>query len=64
LLDEEVICPGFESNSPKFIFALVQVFAKRKEVHGMNDVDRRGVVKPPLGGTFLSRNCKGENRHE
>ena len=32
MLDEEVIFPGFESNSPKFIFALVQVFAKRKEV--------------------------------
>jgi hypothetical protein len=27
-----VIFSGFESNSPKFIFALVQVFAKRKEV--------------------------------
>jgi hypothetical protein len=32
LLDEEVIFPGFESNSPKSIFPLVQVFANRKEV--------------------------------
>ena len=32
MLDEEVIFPGFESNSPKSIFPLVQVFANRKEV--------------------------------
>jgi hypothetical protein len=42
LLDEEVIFPGFESNSPKSIFPLVQVFAKRKEA-------------APYGGSLLAR---------
>jgi len=43
LLHEEVIFSGFESKSPKSI-ALVQVFAKRKEAHGINDVDRDRIV--------------------